>query len=99
MTLSLSVPTLSCWTHLRSLDLDVAAGREGAGQLAGGAGSAHLVDGHVGRSLSLLSHHLHSTVRPGLEAGLSYLNGLLTSPGGPTHRDDPGGKSVAAGLD
>ena len=40
----------------------MAAGRQSAGQLTGGAGSPHLVDGHVRSSLSLLGHHLGHNV-------------------------------------
>ena len=43
---------------LRSLDLDVTAGCQSAGQLTGSAGSAHLVDGHVRSPLSLLGDDL-----------------------------------------
>ena len=43
---------------LRSLDLDVTAGCQSAGQLTGSAGPAHLVDGHVRSPLSLLGDDL-----------------------------------------
>ena len=58
MSLWHKVRTRIVSSYLRSLDLDVAAGCESAGQLTGGAGSPHLVDRHVGSSLSLLGHNL-----------------------------------------
>ena len=71
---------LSNCSHLRGLDLDVAACCQGAGQLAGGAGSPHLVDGHVGSSLPLLGHHLHTEVFMVLSTILNRKDLFLRNP-------------------